>query len=113
LVDAPRKPLVFLSGEIKTPPFTTAGRIEAGTLLRLLQEGLPLGMPHSRPMPSVGPGVHELRIRDEGHNWRVIYRIDANAVLVADVFPKKTPQTPKAVIAACRRRYRKYDADRA
>lgn len=113
LVDASRKPLVFLSGEIKTPPFTTAGRIEAGTLLRLLQEGMPLGMPHSRPMPSVGRGVHELRVRDEGHNWRVIYRVDANAVLVADVFPKKTPQTPKAVIAACRRRFRKYDADRA
>ena len=33
-----RKPLVWLEGEVKTPPFTAEGRIEAGTLLRLLQE---------------------------------------------------------------------------
>jgi len=30
------KPLVWLHGEIKTPPFSRAARIEAGYLLRLL-----------------------------------------------------------------------------
>ena len=33
------KPLVWLEGEIKTPPFTAAARVEAGTLLRRLQQG--------------------------------------------------------------------------
>jgi phage-related protein len=88
-----RKPLVFLEGEIKSPPFTPAGREEAGTRLREIQEGESLGMPISRPMPSFGPRVHELRIRDEGHNWRVIYRIDADAILVVVVFAKSTRAT--------------------
>ena len=60
-----RKPLVFLEGAIKTPPFTSEGREEAGTRLREIQEGESLGMPISRPMPSIGPRVHELRIRDQ------------------------------------------------
>jgi hypothetical protein len=42
------KPLVWLHGEIKTPPFTAAARIEAGVLLRRLQRGELLGLPHSR-----------------------------------------------------------------
>ena len=59
------KPLVWLEGEIKSPPFTQAARLEAGFLLRSLQQGEKLSLPHSRPMPSVGPRCHELRIRDE------------------------------------------------
>ena len=47
------KPLAWLSGEIKTPPFGSEARIEAGFLLRRLQRGESLGLPHSRPMPSV------------------------------------------------------------
>lgn len=82
------KPLVWLSGEIKTPPFSHAARLEAGTLLRRLQQGEFLSMPHSRPMPSIGPRCHELRLRDEDRNWRVIYRIDADAIVIADVFAK-------------------------
>lgn len=104
-----RRPLVWLSGEIKTPPFSRDGRIEAGTLLRLLQEGDRLGLPHSRPMPSVGPRCHELRVRDENRNWRIVYRLDPDAIIVADVFAKTTRQTPKAVIANCRKRLRSYD----
>jgi hypothetical protein len=48
------KPLVWLQGETRTPPFSEAARIEAGYLLRLLQKGQVLAMPHSRPMPVVG-----------------------------------------------------------
>ena len=62
------KELVLIAGEIKTPPFSVEARREAGRLLRRLQEGESLGMPHSRPMPSIGHGVHELRVRDEAHN---------------------------------------------
>jgi hypothetical protein len=55
------KILVVLSGEIKTPPLSKQARIEAGVLIRRLQNGELLTMPHSRPMPVIGPRCHELR----------------------------------------------------
>jgi len=58
------KPLVWLQAEVKTPPFSHAARIEAGTLLRRLQNGEQLEMPISRPMPDVGTRCHELRVDD-------------------------------------------------
>ena len=60
---APDKPLAWLHGEVKTPPFSAAARIETGLLLRRLQRGEPLGLPHSRPMPGLGPRCHGLRIQ--------------------------------------------------
>jgi phage-related protein len=104
-----RKPLVWLHGEIKTPPFTKEARVEAGTLLRRLQEGESLGLPASRPMPSIGARCHELRVRDENRNWRIFYRVDDDAIIIADVFPKTTQQTPKQVIDTCKRRLVRYD----
>ena len=59
------KPLVWLHGEIKTPPFTADARVEAGVLLRRLQRGEGLSLPHSRPMPDIGRRCHELRVPDE------------------------------------------------
>jgi hypothetical protein len=56
--------LVWLRGEIKTPPFSQEARIDAGMLLRRLQQGELLSMPQSRPMPDIGQRCHELRIRD-------------------------------------------------
>ena len=106
------KPLAWRAGEIKTPPFSRAARIEAGTLLRRLQLGENIGLPHSRPMPSVGPRCHELRIRDEDQNWRLMYRIDPDAIVIVDVFAKKTGRTPKSVIETCKARLRTYDAVR-
>ena len=103
------KPLVWLEGEIKTPPFSKAARIEAGTLLRRLQQGESIGSPHSRPMPSIDRRCHELRIRDENQNWRIVYRIDAHAIVIVEVFAKKTGATPKKVIDKCRARLRAYD----
>ena len=103
------KPLVWLKGEIKTPPFSAAARVEAGVLLRQLQRGDALGMPHSRPMPAIGRRIHELRIPDEAGTWRLVYRLDPDAVVIGEVFAKKTPQTPPAVIAACKKRFRAYD----
>jgi hypothetical protein len=44
-------------GEIKTPPLSPEARIEAGLLLRRLQRGERLEMPHSRPMPVIGGRV--------------------------------------------------------
>lgn len=86
-------------------------RIEAGYLLRLLQRGDSVGMPHSRPMSAIGARCHELRIIDSNKIWRIIYRIDRDAIVIADVFEKKTQKTPKRVIDACKRRLRDYDAD--
>jgi len=103
------KPLAWLHGALKTPPFSKAARLEAGYLLRLLQRGEAIGMPHSRPMPTVGARCHELRIRDERQTWRIIYRIDPDAIVLAEVFSKKTGKTPKRTIDQCRKRLKDYD----
>jgi len=103
------KPLVWLHAQIKTPPLSRNARIEAGYLLRRLQRGESLTMPHSRPMPVIGRRCHELRIIDVGTTWRVIYRLDADAVVIAEVFAKKTVRTPTAVIETCRKRLKEYD----
>ncbi|MBA3947159.1 MAG: type II toxin-antitoxin system RelE/ParE family toxin [Herpetosiphonaceae bacterium] len=105
------KPLIWLHGEVKTPPFTLAARLEAGLLLRRLQQGESIGMPHSRPLPSIGLRCHELRIRDETRNWRMIYRRDDDAIVIVDVFNKTTRETPESVIEHCQRRLSKYDRD--
>ena len=108
-VSADDKPLVWLYGEVKTPPLSQLARIETGVLLRRIQQGESLGMPVSRPMPSIGKRCHELRIVDEDATWRVVYRIDDDAIVIAEVFRKKTQATPKGVIEACQRRLRRYD----
>jgi phage-related protein len=105
------RPLMWLHGEVKSPPFSRLGRLEAGYLLRRLQEGERLGLPHSRPMPRIGVRCHELRIRDEGHNWRIFYRLDADAVVILGVCEKKTSKTPMEILEACRQRIRRYDRD--
>lgn len=63
-------------------------------------------------MPSVGGNCHELRIRDADQNWRIIYRIDDDAILILEVFSKKTQTTPKSVIDTCKQRLSKYDRDK-
>jgi phage-related protein len=103
------KPLRWLHGEVKTPPMGVEARREIGFLLRELQEGVNLGLPHSRPMPTVGPRCHELRVTDETRTWRVIYRIEADAIVILEVFEKKTKQTPQGVLEVCRRRLRRYE----
>jgi phage-related protein len=103
------KPLVWLHGEIKTPPMATRSRLQAGYLLRRLQSGETLSMPESRPMPSIGRRCHELRIDEGTVTWRIFYRTDPDAVVILDVLKKKTPATPKTVIEICKRRLAEYD----
>lgn len=62
-------------------------------------------------MPSIGAHSHELRIRDADKNWRIIYRIDDDAILIVEVFNKTTRATPKNVIEICKKRLSKYDTD--
>jgi len=103
------KPLVWLQGEIKTPPFSSSARIEAGFLFRILQRGETLSMPHSRPKPGIGKNCHELRVNDDNSTWRIIYRIDNDAIVILEVFNKKTQQTPKKIINVCKKRIKEYD----
>jgi phage-related protein len=101
--------LGWLHGEVKTPPFSKLARIEAGTLLGRLQDGESIRLPHSRPMPSIGKRCHELRIPDENKTWRIVYRIDSDAIVILEVFEKKSQKTPKPVIEACKARIKRYD----
>ena len=106
------KPLVWLHALPKTPPLSQKARIEAGYLLRLLQLGVNLSLPQSRPMPSIGVHCHELRIQDENKNWRLFYRVDADAIIVVLWLEKKTNKTPDEVINLCRKRLKFYDMER-
>lgn len=60
-------------------------------------------------MPTIGSRCHELRINDEVGTFRIMYRVDADAIIILDVWMKKTQQTPLSVMGACRRRLREYD----
>lgn len=92
----PNKPLLWLKGEIKTPPFSALARIEAGLLLRRLQLGENIPLPHSRPMPSIGKASHALRIVDATKTWRLVYCLDSDAAVILDVFAKTTAQASRA-----------------
>jgi phage-related protein len=105
------RPLVWLAGEVKSPPFSPEARLEAGFLLRRLQQGEALSMPHSRPMPTLGRGCHELRIVDKRATWRIMYHVDADAVVILEVFSKKTATTPKKVLDVCKGRLARYRRD--
>ena len=108
-MDRDDKPLVWMHGEVKTPPFSKPARLHAGFLLRLLQRGEKIAMPHCRPMPSIGRRCHELRVPDNKASWRIVYRVDEDAVVILEVFSKKTAKTPKSIIDICRLRLREYD----
>jgi phage-related protein len=106
----PHKTLAWLHGEIKSPPFSAGARKDIGRLLRRLQRGELLFFPHSRPLPRIGPRCHELRVNDGDKAWRLVYRIDLEAILILDVFLKKDRAIPLHVIETCRIRLRRYDS---
>lgn len=103
------KPVIWLHGEVKSPPFSKAAQKRAGGLLRDVQGGESLSFPISRPMPSIGPHCHELRVPDAGKTWRIIYSIHPQAIFVVDVFQKATRETPQRVIDNCRQRLRRIE----
>jgi hypothetical protein len=95
------KPLSWLRGEVKTPPFSKAARVETGFLLRRLQQGDKLTMPQSRPMPSIAARCHELRVSDEGRTVPLMYRIDTDAILILAVFCQEDREDSHEIIRAC------------
>jgi len=49
-------------------------------------------------------------VNDKGQTWRIIYRIDFDAIVILDVVAKKTARTPDRMIDTCKQRLRKYDS---
>jgi len=101
--------LVIAHGDIRTPPLSSSMRKRIGFLLRSIQEGNTIAFPTSRPMPSIGPRCHELRMTDNKVEWRVVYHVAAVAVVVLDVFRKTTQKTPPRVIDDCKDRLAAYN----
>jgi phage-related protein len=107
-----RKPLVWLDEKPQAPPYSQEAKRTTGFLLGLLQEGENIGMPYSKPMPIIGKRCHEIRVYDSGRKvrWRVIYRIDDDAIVIAESFSKKSGRTPKKHIDTAKSRLTYYDA---
>src|SRR5215510_14839580 len=88
---------------IKT--FPKGVRKELGKAIFDLQKGHTLGMPLSRPMPSVALGVEELRMRDRAGIYRTFYFTkSARGILVFHAFVKKTQKTSPQEVALGRKR---------
>jgi len=60
-------------------------------------------------MPIIGKRCRELRITDKNVTWRIVYRTDVDAIVILEVFEKKTNKTPKRIINLCKERLRDYD----
>jgi phage-related protein len=104
MVDGQTKPLRFLGDSLQQiRDFPEAARKEAGVELHKIQQGLE---PNDwKPMTSVGPGVREIRIRDEAGAFRVLYVANIeSAIYVLHAFQKKTQQTAKRDLDLAERR---------
>ena len=105
---APAKPVVFhhrALADLRELPDEI--RRDFGRLIRHLQNGGSLGMPHSRPMPIVALGVEELRVKDGSGQYRAfVVRKTPRGILVLHVFAKKTRETPRGAIELARQRLR-------
>jgi phage-related protein len=100
------KPVVFhpkARDAIRDFPVEIRDRL--GKALFLLQAGEQPVMPLSRPMPSVAPGVSELRLRSADGQFRTFYfAASTEGILVLHAFIKKTQQTPPSEIQTARKR---------
>ena len=80
-------------------------RVRIAELLDLVAHGESLGLPMSRPMPSIATGVHELRIKDSSGQYRVFYYTKVQSeILVFHCFKKKTQATPKKEMDLAKKR---------
>ena len=80
-------------------------RVEVGTALRLVQQGVE---PRDwKPMPDVGKGAREIRIRDQAGAFRVFYVVESgDAVYVLHAFQKKSQRTSKQDLDKGKARYK-------
>lgn len=101
----PIKPIEFLGDSLRClRDFPDDAKRDAGYQLDRVQHGL---QPEDfKPMPTIGKGVEEIRIRDDTGAWRVIYTARlADAVYVLHAFQKKTQTTSKRDIDLARQRF--------
>jgi phage-related protein len=85
--------------------FPESARRRAGYELFMVQVGR--APADFKPLPSVGPGAYEIRVRDEAGAFRVIYVAKfEHAVYVLHAFQKKTWKTAKTDIELAARRYK-------
>lgn len=79
--------------------FPEDARSEVGYLLFRLQKGEMIEMPLARSMPSVAPGVFELRVRGRDGSFRVFYLLKhESGILAFHAFQKKTEKAEQADI---------------
>ena len=91
--------------------FPDEPRREAGYQLARVQAGKEPA--DWKPMPSVGLGVNEIRVREDGGAFRAIYVAKfSEAVYVLHAFQKKAPKTSKQDIELARRRFRELIQER-
>lgn len=75
--------------------------------LARLDAGLAVSMPLSRPMPTIGHGVHELRLRDRSGTYRIVYAlVKRNTVHVLHAFRKTTATTLDRNLDLARKRFK-------
>jgi phage-related protein len=87
--------------------FPAGARRALGQAVWELQQEVKLGMPLSKPIPSVGAGVEELRVKDRAGAYRAFYYVRSKrGVVVFHAFEKRTQKTPKLEIALGARRLR-------
>ena len=80
-------------------------RSDLADALARLDAGLMLSFPLSRPMPVVGRGVHEIRLKDRAGAYRVVYAlITRRTVHVIHAFKKTAQQTPTRSLELARKR---------
>ena len=106
------KPVQFLGDSLeRLRDFPVDARQDAGYQLDKVQRGL---QPDDfKPMPTIGRGVEEIRIRDDSGIYRVIYTARlAGAVLVLHAFEKKTQRTSQRDIEIAKARFREMMRDR-
>jgi phage-related protein len=101
-----RKPVEFRGNSLHDlRAFPKSARREAGHQVDQVQQGLE---PDDwKPMPVIGSGVREIRIRDASGAFRVIHVAKfAAAVYVLHCFQKATQKTRKSDLDLATRRYR-------
>lgn len=94
------------SRELSEWPEVTKG--ELADAVARLERGHMLSMPLSRPMPSIGSGVHELRFREKSGIYRVVYWLaGAGRIWLIHAFKKKTQATPQQNIETAKERLKR------
>lgn len=105
------KPVTFLgSSQADLRAFPDDACSEAGYQIERVQQGME---PKDwKPMAIIGPGVKEIRIREETGIFRVFYLAAlADRVLVLHAFQKKSQKTPRKNIELAKKRLREWKAN--